>query len=90
VKADASLNGDGVGSMTRVELEAVDGELGVPKGKQRRLLVGRWFKLSQSRDRLSVAHAMIAITLNSSNYTHLKYLQIEMDDILIIGKTRIN
>lgn len=42
VNAEASLKGDGVGSMTRdVELEAVDGELGVPKGKQRRLLVGR-------------------------------------------------
>lgn len=61
---DASPNGDGVGSIT-FELEAdVDGvEVGLPKGKKRRRLVGRWLSDSQSSDRFKVAHAIFKLIL---------------------------
>lgn len=58
MKIDASANGDGVGSMT-LEVE-VDGDVGLPNGKQRRRFVGRWLIDSQSNERFNVAQAMTA------------------------------
>ena len=41
VKTDASVNGDGVGSMTFAVALEVDGdEVGLPKGRHRRRFVG--------------------------------------------------
>lgn len=66
---EASLNGDGVGSMI-FELEAdVDGDDDeLPNGKQRRL-VGRWLSDSQSSDLFKVAHAIIQADSPHTNET---------------------
>lgn len=59
VKAEASANADGVGSMSfDVELEEVEGDDWVPNGKQRRRFVGRWLRDSQSKERFKVAQAI--------------------------------
>lgn len=54
-----------------VEIDDVEGDVGVPKGRHRRRFVGRWLMDSQSKERFKVAHAiMIAANLFSlSRYT---------------------
>lgn len=60
VKAEASANADGVGSMSfEVELEEVEFDAELPNGKHRRRFVGRWLMDSQSKDRFKVAQAII-------------------------------
>lgn len=59
-----------------VELEDdVEGDVGVPKGRHRRRLVGRWLIDSQSKERFNVAQAMIfyiSLETHTNEWKHLK------------------